>query len=538
MYDQASYLKLISDIIRKYNLEYLMIIDSLKTEKLEVFLAGLPKTGKTTFLNAMLGLSRNELYESTKKATKCIFKISYGDEYCYRRNGEEIKPMPKSLEAKKELLVFINNSDQVTELFLPVDILDKINIYDVPGLFSGDNTDDNIEYLIKSSDLLLLLKNGDELCTPDEAKFIDMSLSNGSNYLILFSLGDMLNKEIKNNPVEFKKYFSNKISEYPASPDYFLISSEDFYRNKEKGNILNVINYIINNSEKFKLASINKKINISSREYRDILVKKLSEAKNIIENEKSNLTDLYKIKLSREDLHKEDEINEFKFTMDNYCDHMISDIRNQLNSDHKTYNDFEVIWNKYYELSYLFAQTSINKDIEKNIPNLPKFDEIILSSYDFETILKKLNHITKKVNNDKELEYLLDQLKKVSEQLNESDIVESKKVNIEDSIEKILENILKLSKDIDYTKVLDELLNYVIYRKAVTLFYDNCQTSYNSINENYINLFKEKIYGDTMDIEKQKDKDITNLENKLKDELNIDELNSDIIKLQEYINES
>ncbi len=76
MENKIPFLELISDVINKYEFTRLKQIDAIASNKLEIFLAGLPNSGKTTFLNALLGLSRKELYESTKKATKCIFKIS------------------------------------------------------------------------------------------------------------------------------------------------------------------------------------------------------------------------------------------------------------------------------------------------------------------------------------------------------------------------------------------------------------------------------------------------------------------------------
>lgn len=538
MHELTTYLNLLSDIIKKYDLENLKILNSLKSEKLEVFLAGLPKTGKTTFLNAMLGLSRNELYESTKKATKCIFKISYGDRYSYRRNNEQIHPMPETLEAKKELLDFINSSDKVTELFLPLDILKTMNIYDVPGLFSGDDTDNNLDYLVKSSDLVLLLKNSDELCTPAEANFINMSLQNGSNYLILFSFGDMLDKEIKNNPEKFRKYFSEKISKYPNSPEYILISSEEYYRNKNNGNINNVIKYLLDNSANFKLASLTKKIHISADKYKNILLRKLTEAENIIETEKDKLIDLYKVKISRECLQSEDEINDFKLSMENYCSQLLYDLNYRLNSNDKTNDDLEVIWHKYYELSYLLAQNKINVDIEFSIPNIPEYNEIILSSYDLENILDKINHITKNESNDKDLKSLLDQFKELSVQLKESGSIESKRVEIEENIEIIFDNILKLSKNVDYKKVIEELYKYVIFRKSITSFLNSCQISYNSSNEKYIESFKNEINRDTIVLENQKEKDLVSLENKFNVEFKIDELKNDLVKLEEYICES
>lgn len=538
MHELTTYLNLISAMIKKYDLENLKVLNSLKSEKLEIFLAGLPNTGKTTFLNAMLGLSRNELYESTKKATKCIFKISYGDKYSYRRTNEEIKPMPVSLEAKKELLDFINSSDKVTELFLPLEILKSMNIYDVPGLFSGDDTDDNFDNITKSSDLFLLLKNSDELCTPDEENFINLSLLNGSNYLILFSFGDMIDKEIKNNPVEFRKYFSEKISKYPNSPDYFIISSEEYYRNKNSGNINNVIKHLLDNSENFKLASLTKKIHISADEYKKILIIKLSEAEKIIEIEKDKLNDLYKVKLSREYLQNEDEFNDFKLSLDNYCSQLLYDLNNRLNSNDKTNDDLELIWHKYNELSYILAQNKINAEIELSIPNLPEYDEIILSSYDLENILEKINQITKNESNDKDLKSLLDQFKELSVQLKESGSIESKRVEIEENIELIFDNILKLSKNVDYKKVIEELYKYVKFRKSITSFLNSCQISYNSSKEKYIELFKKKINRNTLDLENQKETDIISLENKFNVEFKIDELKNDIVKLEEYIYES
>lgn len=534
MENKIPFLELISDVINKYEFTRLKQIDAIVSNKLEIFLAGLPNSGKTTFLNALLGLSRKELYESTKKATKCIFKISYGDIYSYKRINEEVQLMPESIEDRKDLISNLNSVDNFVELYLPVEFLKNINIYDFPGLFSGDKTDNNYDSVVKSSDLVIFLKTSDDMCSPDELSLLNDILLNGANYIVLFSFEDILDRQLKNNITEFNSYLEKKLSEYPSTPKYFSISSEDFYRNNEKGNVINVIKFISNELEKFKSESVLKKIDFTAKEYIRLLKIQLGEVENIIIQEKEKINDKYNIKISRNKLQDDEKLIDFKITLKENLDSLMFEFKKSLSLDVKSKTDLETIWSEHISNMNIVAQRTLKEDTLLEEPELPDYDEVILSNSNWKTILDKIIPLLRsdsenyKEGEDKDDFIAL--IRKFAEQTNnDNDIDESEVLDI------LKAKFKTIISNADYDQIYNELVAYLKYISAVKSFLQLSKTTLQKINSKYVNILEAEIGNELNTLLEQKALSISDVEKNLVDEFKLVDIRSDINKLKEFI---
>lgn len=514
-----SYLYLIKDLTTKFNFEKFKIINPLESNKTEIFLLGLPKSGKTTFLNAILGLERNEFYESTKKATKCIFKICFGDSYSFKRENGEIKLMPKTIDARRDLIRYLNESDSFVEIFIPNNFLKKINFYDFPGLFSGDETDENIKYAIQASDLIILFKNASDMLTPEEKNLLINAKNYGTQYFIVFTFEDLLDRELKRNKIELENYFERKISEYPEIPVYFLISSEEYFKNN-KGNICDVKNYITENSEIFKANSIKEKVRVSARHYFELLNTRLTELKSIINSEKENVIRIHEIEINRKILELKDNLNNYLYDAKDLKEQMIYEFNKELDSGRKTHILLQNIWEKY--LSLLNSRLKkIRSSFElKELPHLPEYDEIILNPYDISEILSRLENILIQDGNS-ELDKIFNRF--LNKPLGRKD---------NNKVSNFLKEILEI---IDIPKLKDEVLNFIDYLSERNRFLDRCEIIYGNLISSAVSQIEKYNSIKINELMEHKGKTLKEIETELSVKFNISEINEYISKLKVYI---
>lgn len=227
----------------------------------------------------MLGLSRNELYESTKKATKCIFKIIHGTKPKYRREFGVDEDLPENINARRELLHYFNLHDNSVTLYFPLELLLHIDIYDTPGLFSGDVTDDLFNEIVCTSDLIVLCKNLEDMLTPEESQLIDACKKSGSNYLVLLTFEDLFETSIRNDAQLYIEFLETKKSEFGSPVLIQTVSSEDYFKSSLTGNVESVRNFLISEWQSLKAQSVKVKKEMCVNQYLSVLHQKKEKRK-------------------------------------------------------------------------------------------------------------------------------------------------------------------------------------------------------------------------------------------------------------------
>ncbi|WP_170000314.1 dynamin family protein, partial [Campylobacter sp. RM9328] len=119
-------------------------LDLFLCEPAQVAIVGQFSSGKSTFLNALLG--QNVLPTGVTPVTARLTHIKYGENFSLRvdyKNGKELNLNISEIEKFVDQRVF---NDDVKDLciYAPLEILKRVNFIDTPGLNSLSSSDTNI----------------------------------------------------------------------------------------------------------------------------------------------------------------------------------------------------------------------------------------------------------------------------------------------------------------------------------------------------------------------------------------------------------
>ena len=218
--------KHISEIIKKYELDESVEYSELNKENtsFKVFICGKSGSGKTTFLNALLGLTRDELFTSASISTMTRFNFLFGDTFKYHILGEpESNELPGDSKQRQEEFRRLNSLEQTINIYLPNDILRNIEIIDIPGFFDNRNKNLFMENVFYEADLIVFLKKFSDRLSPKEKEFVEELKNIGIKFIILFTFMDFYNPAEGIPEDELPVYLNNKAKEYSDEAIFFPI---------------------------------------------------------------------------------------------------------------------------------------------------------------------------------------------------------------------------------------------------------------------------------------------------------------------------
>jgi len=176
------------------NIKYIYDIEENEANPLNLVIVGEVKSGKSTFLNAILSKYVSEV--DVLESTSSIIEVVYGKEY------------------KKEI------EDGVTKISLDLDILRKINLVDTPGIRSMNTKNENhtLRY-IQKADFIIFILDATHIGQEDIINTLELIETFKKPIIGVVNKGDLLIDD-KNEVMEYIK------EEYGIYIDkFFLISS-------------------------------------------------------------------------------------------------------------------------------------------------------------------------------------------------------------------------------------------------------------------------------------------------------------------------
>ena len=199
-------------------IENIKALESTTYKPLNIAIVGEVKSGKSSFLNALLGKEVSKV--DVLEATSSVIEVVYGEN------------------------IDVSEFKDLTRISLDIDYLKKINIVDTPGLKSitQSNEDKTIDY-IKYTDLILFVIDATHLGQEDTIEALDLISEYNKPIVGLINKCDLLSE----NRSEILDYIT---SEYGIYIDrFFMISSSLEYQYKiskqaiARGTDLMVSNY-------------------------------------------------------------------------------------------------------------------------------------------------------------------------------------------------------------------------------------------------------------------------------------------------------
>ncbi len=180
------------------NIKYIYDIEENEANPLNLVIVGEVKSGKSTFLNAIVYKYVSEV--DVLESTSSIIEVVYGKEY------------------KKEI------EDGVTKISLDLDILKKINLVDTPGIRSMNTKNENhtLRY-IQKADFIIFILDATHIGQEDIINTLELIETFKKPIIGVVNKGDLLIDD-KNEVMEYIK------EEYGIYIDkFFLISSYTQY---------------------------------------------------------------------------------------------------------------------------------------------------------------------------------------------------------------------------------------------------------------------------------------------------------------------
>lgn len=183
------------------NINNIEILQNNQLKPLNIVIIGEVKSGKSTFLNALLGkyISEVDVLESTSS----ILEINYGED----------------LENKVE--------DSVIKISLNLELLKKVNIVDTPGLRSMTTKNENktLSY-IQNADIILFVIDATHIGQEDIINALELLESFKKSIIGVVNKGDLL----EDNKDEVMEYIQEEYGIYIEK--FFLVSSQIEYEER------------------------------------------------------------------------------------------------------------------------------------------------------------------------------------------------------------------------------------------------------------------------------------------------------------------
>ena len=370
------------------NIEAIYNIEANETNPLNVVIVGEVKSGKSTFLNAILSKYVSEV--DVLECTSSIIEVKYGNEY------------------KKDI------EDGIIKIYLDLDILKKINLVDTPGIKSMNTKNENhtLRY-IQNTDFIIFMIDATHIGQEDIINTLELIETFKKPIIGVVNKGDLLIDD-QNEVMEYIKeeygIYIDKFFFISSYAQYESIKDIDDYENKYmelNSNFLELKKYI---DSLYKDSKILKNESIQS------------SIKGVIQKEIICNYDYYKsISMINDEVIKYENIlskkldyilSKMNFEIEDWIESIFFiDELDRISENINCYNEYinEKYINKYInkkkdELDSLYfkeweeclneVQSEVDSIINKNIENIYYTSEVLNSKhYDIDKEELKINEL-------------------------------------------------------------------------------------------------------------------------------------------------
>lgn len=226
--------------INELELPYYEVIDSLANKAPLIYLCGKSSTGKTTFLNAFLGLERDELFISSNVSTKSRFNFTYSEINQIKLQDGSVTYLPENVTDKKQIFKSFNDKEEVLDVYLNKEILKDKVIVDIPGVLDYKRDVSFYERMISEADLILFFTQATGKISNEEYLLLQSINDLKIPLYVVFTMADMTDpdegitrKTIPKIVEDRLNTCFNGINVY----NYQIISSNDYYKGKDDNGI-------------------------------------------------------------------------------------------------------------------------------------------------------------------------------------------------------------------------------------------------------------------------------------------------------------
>lgn len=386
---------ILTDTITALNLPILNAVQHLQNSEPIIYLCGKSTSGKTTFLNALLNMERDELFTSTNISTKTAFRFKYGETNTIVNKDDSVLNIPDSYLERKELFKLLNNSGQAVSMFLNQSVLKNRTIVDIPGVFDFEKKNEFSNQMLDEADVVYFLTPCTSKINASEKQLLLQITEAKIPIVVLFTMGDLTEVDQGITRKTIPSLVQSRIDENFEDINvahYQIISSNDFYKNRDSHGIDLLQRHIEVNDQKYKhsaeqhrLERINKKyihliedelarLMITSKEYEKIVLK---ESKLWFRTEEP--------KLKNDNTSRINTLKSQLNWLSNSCDTQIFGTSYQKiyvkqgTTSLKQFRNFESNWSEFWE--------SLNEEFDfyKNSPpRLPSLSEDLFKQIDFD----------------------------------------------------------------------------------------------------------------------------------------------------------
>ena len=277
------YIKTLKSEVENIGLPTSEALKYLNSNEPIIYLCGKSSTGKTTFLNALFNMDKDELFTSTDISTKTEFRFKYNLEEKILKEDKSIINLPQELSARKELFKSLNKEGESYTMLLNQKSLHGITIVDIPGVFDFSRNDNFSNKMIDEANIVYFFSPCMAKISEIEYKLLKSISESGIPIVVLFTMGDITEVDEGITRKTLPKLVEDRLStcfKGISVSHHQIISSNDFYKGKESHGIDKLQLHINDNCNLYKKISEENRLIKTTRNYIELLESKLSEFKN------------------------------------------------------------------------------------------------------------------------------------------------------------------------------------------------------------------------------------------------------------------
>lgn len=264
--------------IEQLQLPKINSLNHLDNPEPTIYLCGKSSTGKTTFLNALFNMERDELFTSTNISTKTEFRFQYGEEENIRKSDGFLLDFPNNYEERKILFRSLNKEGDSYCVTLHQEALKGRVIVDIPGVFDFNRNESFSNRMLDEADVIYFFTPCTAKINESEYHLLESISKAGIPIIVLFTMGDITEVDEGITRKTMPNLVQNRLNSCFNDLDiahHQIISSNDYYKNKDTHGIDQLQKYINGNDLKHKQFSERNRLKRTIHHYLNIVVDEL-----------------------------------------------------------------------------------------------------------------------------------------------------------------------------------------------------------------------------------------------------------------------
>lgn len=379
-------IELLVQNINDLELPFINTVNFLDNPEPTIYLCGKSSSGKTTFLNALFNLEKDELFTSTNISTKTEFKFKYGvDEKIEKSDGSLIS-LPDTSEERKLLFNSLNQEGHSYYVTLDKESLKNRTIVDIPGVFDFKRNDEFSKRMLDEADIVYFFTPCTAKINDSEYNLLQSISEAGIPIIVLFTMGDLTEVDEGITRKTIPKLVHNRLSSCFKDLEiahYQIISSNDFYKNKDTHGIDHLQSHINGNDQQYKQVAEKQRLERVVNHYLGLIENKIEVLSTDSETFKNLVINENKLWYKSEKLDLENENDQIIKALNSELSWLLTNCDEQVfgKSYQKIYSEqnktsseqeenFKLNWNKFW--SELISEFEFLNMGTPKLPSLPE----------------------------------------------------------------------------------------------------------------------------------------------------------------------